>query len=131
MNMISSNDKICSKSEWSHSSDFIYHYTSNASAQSILRENKIRTTAARVRRFGTGVFMTVMSPTESDNVLLENNYQGNPQLHMSKLEVAFAVRKTAIDAKRIIDPRDSARDLWRHDYEIDLRNVDYFMINRN
>jgi hypothetical protein len=74
--------------------------------------------------------MTVMSPTEDDNDLIQNNYQGNNK-YFVKTECAFAFRKHHINACKIRDPWDPSRDLWRKNGDIDLTEVDYFVIMRH
>jgi hypothetical protein len=73
--------------------------------------------------------MTIMSPTEDDDELIQNNYQGNHK-YIEKTECAFAIRKHHINACKIIDPWDRTRDLWRNNEAIDLKEVDFFVIRR-
>jgi hypothetical protein len=117
-------------------SNYIFHYTSIENAKSILISNKIYKTRARIKKFGTGVFMTSVQPFEEYSVLLENIYLGNPK-YSSRLECAFAINKyicNQINAHQFTDPMYPSRDLWICEDDIELHsthNVFYLIIRED
>ena len=109
--------------------ELIYHYTSSKNAKAILKDMLIKTTQSRINT-GHGVFMTVLHPNLSNEELLINNYNGNYEKYLEKLQVAFAFKKDAINVIKLYSRKVEKRDVWRHDTPIDLRKVDFFLINR-
>lgn len=98
-------------------------------AKLILQDKVIRTSTARIPRFGTGVFMTLLSPDKSDYELISNNYQGNYK-YSSKVECAFAIEKSKISPCRIHDFKQITRDLWRNTFSINLNVTDFKLVIR-
>jgi hypothetical protein len=90
---------------------------------------RINITTARIRKFGTGVFMTKMDPTESVSQLLHNIYLNN-QKYESRLECAFAINMYDIDAIEFKDPMYPSRDLWRTNSSIHLNGKHFFLVIR-
>ena len=115
------------ESQWRGANDaYFYHYTSIQNAQNILRQKLIHVSKARLKKFGRGVFMTVLKPSESTAELLSNNYRGNAKF-TRKTECAFAIPKRALNPTKLYDP---CRDVWRNDTPIDLTSTDYCLILR-
>ena len=124
------NYKIVAVYDWNdQNDDYIYHYTNISNALNILNEKVLRTTQARIPRFGRGVFMTKCPPNLSDNELIQNNYQGNRK-YVSKVKCAFAFERAYLNAHQLLVYNDSNRDLWRYDYDIYLYNKEFTLILR-
>ena len=83
----------------------------------------------KLKGFGFGVFLTVLGPENSDETLVENNYQGNFK-YMHKVECAFAFDSDELNPVRIHDRRDASRDIWRFDRRIDLENFNFKLVYR-
>lgn len=111
------------------SAHYVYHYTSHVCARQIIDSMCIRTSQARVRRFGTGVFLTTMSPSNSTAELLENNYQGNTK-YRNNTQCAFALPKSDFSVVKVHDPRDPKRDIWRINTSVELSHTDFYLITR-
>jgi hypothetical protein len=84
---------------------------------------------ARIKRFGFGVFMTRIDPCKDDKFLLFNNYLDNPK-YQSRLECAFAISFDCIYAKKITDHFYPQRDLWRCNFNVDLKDKKFYLIIR-
>lgn len=106
---------------------YFYHYTSKESAECIFEDMKINKTKARIPGFGHGVFMTRMSPRENLDMLLINNYRGNLK-YLDKLECAFAIKESHVNAVRIHDESYPHRDVWRSNREIQLNGNNFALI---
>lgn len=89
----------------------------------------IRKTEARIKRFGTGVFMTKMEPIVDKSTLLYNIYLGNPK-YESRLECAFAVKKDHIRAREFNDPKYPSRNLWKSNDDIYLNDNNFTLVFR-
>ena len=92
------NYKIVTVHDWNdRNDDYIYHYTDVNSAIKILEQKVVLKTQARIPSFGSGVFMTELSPKKSDAELIQNNYRGNGK-YASRVECAFAFKKKHLNA---------------------------------
>ncbi len=122
---------MCTLGEWNNTNNylFLYHYTDKESAKSILKSKAIKQGKSSRSTFGRGVFMTILKPTESDSVLLENNYGDKLKFH-SKTQCAFAFNIQELKAKKIDDPFSKNRDIWRFDQDINLNEYDFKLILR-
>ncbi len=122
----------CTLSEWKNKNDrndYVFHYTTLQNAKSILRMMKIKVTEARIKKFGTGVFMTKMEPIEAESTLLHNIYLGNPK-YESRLECAFAIHKHHSRAYEFNDPMYPRRDLWKSNNDIHLNEDNFVLVIR-
>ena len=71
--------------------------------------------------------MTALCPvTNTDKELVINNYRGDYSKYYKNVEVAFAIRKNDIACIKVRD----SRDVWKSSREIDLSQVDFYLINR-
>jgi hypothetical protein len=112
-------------------SDFFYHYTSKYCAELILRDMKLYATNARIKRFGSGVFLTKLAPCVDEDQLLVNNYIHKSHVYRTKLECAFAIKSTfLVKFKRLKDKFNPERDIWRFDGDIDLTKCEFHLIHR-
>jgi hypothetical protein len=108
----------------------LYHYTTKENAKSILRYRIIVPGKERIKQFEETVYLTLMSPTTNDRLLIENIFMGNYKYH-DKIQCAFAIHKNHVNAYKVPpDVMNPTRDLWRCDGPIDLERVNFFMIDR-
>ena len=117
--------------DWGFRDNYVYHYTSIYNAKKILKDMRIQVNDARVHHFGTGVFMTKLSPCFKNKKLLWNNFLSNPK-YLERLECAFAFRDNGSFFK-FQDPKNPLRDLWKCNYDIDLKTKSefYLIIRKN
>ena len=124
---------LVNSQEWPHvkpNINYIYHYTSIECAIEILRFKIILSTNSRIYRYGSGVFATKMGPQESTNVLLYNNYRGNPK-YLNKIQCAFALPTSALNVVPIFDSQDFyPRDIWRINQDVRLDLIEFFLVLR-
>ena len=111
-------------------SNFIYHFTSVENARAILNDKLIRMSTARIPRFGTGVFSTMLDPDSSTCAIISNNYRGNYK-YSRNAECAFALEKRSVNYTKITDRWDPKRDLYRIDHHGHLENINYYLILRD
>ena len=124
------NYKIVTVHDWNdRNDDYIYHYTDVNSAIKILEQKVVLKTQARIPSFGSGVFMTELSPKKSDAELIQNNYRGNGK-YASRVECAFAFKKKHLNATKFIDKMEIGRDLWRKEDHVFLTDMAFALVVR-
>ena len=107
----------------------IYHYTDIASAKSILKDRLIFANQSVVPKFGKGVFLTTLPPTECDQRLIENNYLLMSDKHKPKIKCAFAFyRKDLKKLQRIYE--NYHRNVYKNEDDINLNNYRFELIFR-
>ena len=89
----------------------------------------LKISKARIRRFGEGVFVTKIAPTELTKELLSNNYLGSSK-YLHKTQCAFALPKNDFRVVKIRDRFEPSRDIGRIDSSIDLRLTNFYLIVR-
>ena len=120
------NDLVISLRDWrNYLRNFnIYHYTSLEKANQIRNDQFLKPKKARIPPYKKAVYLTMLSPLENDNVLLENNYKGNIK-YRKKLECAFAFNNNSLNASRSILREDDRRDVWMVEDHIYLKDHEY------
>ena len=111
---------------------YVYHYTSVSFAADILSSMRIEPSRGRIPQFGTGVFVTSMSPSHSTTDLLNNNYRGNSR-YLQKTQCAFALPKRNFTVVRLDELTRSGRlerSVGRIDSPVDLNNTDFYLVIR-
>ena len=109
---------------------YFYHYTSVNNAIGILEDKKILAkTPERARaHFKRGVYLTIHSPDETIESLIENNYIHFSYKYIEKVQCAFAIRKQNVCSVPIWNR--FGRDIWRHETDIDLTRVNFKIVSR-
>ena len=110
--------------------NYVYHYTSHASADSIVKEKVINVSQARIQHFGTGVFLTELDPTATTHEIIVNNYNGSYK-HVHKTECAFALPRNALKMTKLSDPLHPSRNVFRTDNPIYLDQLRYYLVSRS
>ena len=91
---------------------------------------RLRAKEARIIRFGRGVFMTKIAPCSETDLLLTNNYIGNPK-YLHRLECAFAIKTSSMIFRKLNDKFYPSRDIWKSDRDIDLNQCEFYLIDRD
>jgi len=107
----------------------IFHFTSRQKADQIRIDQFLKPKKARIVPFKKAVYLTMLSPLENDDVLLENNYKGNLK-YRNKLECAFAFDNHMLNASRCVLSEGDYRDVWMVEGQILLYEYDFILIYR-
>ena len=119
---------------------YVYHYTTQAAARSIVRAGKILPSVAAAGdvAHGEGVYLTTLDPRQGETTIKNNNWDGAAAGAEKKIEVYFEIlmpynKVTMANDKRVILVHKGPLKLidykWNlKNWEGDLLITQYFMI---
>ena len=108
---------------------FLYHYTNERDFKNILDEKILRMSPSGPNgRYGTGVYLTSLTPDNGTDKIKKNNYDGlyKKPLYANKTEECYLkFYKKDLDDVQCIQTKGD-RDVWLYSREINLRNLSYY-----
>jgi hypothetical protein len=108
---------------------FLYHYTNQKDFNKILQEQILRKSPSGSNgRYGTGVYLTSLTPDKGRNTIKKNNLDGRSHFrqYADKTEECYLkFKKEDLDDVRFI-PTNGGRDVWLYSNDINLRVISYY-----
>ena len=120
---------------------YLYHFTTLRNAINILKDKMIQAELPKTENIGLGVFFTVDSPSETDDVLIKHNciyFTGRgasmTSAYTQNVECAFAIAEDSVFLTKITATKEfgdyNDQGIWKYPNNIDLNSIKFKVIVR-